>query len=297
MFDIQNRAKPVLKWAGGKSGQLSQMISLFPTDFKRFVEPFLGGGAVFLALDGCDTSVLNDYDSELVNLYTVIRDDPEGLMGSLDSMTPHYSEVFYYRVRANVPLDPVGQAARTVFLNKTGFNGLYRKNSRGEFNSPFGKRPQCPALYNRKNLLGVSHRLQSSVLLNADFEEILNNTVQGDFVYCDPPYEPLSPTSSFNGYTGNGFSRADQTRLMEACGRAVNRGAWVAVSNSSSPFIARLYQKWETRQIFSRRMINCKGDSRGEVNEILVLFDPDKNEKGSMTWPVEKQPRQAELCL
>jgi len=273
LFDIERRAKPVLKWAGGKSALLPQLIKHFPKSFERLIEPFMGGGAVGFALREGQRALLNDMNPELVNLYSVIRDRPEDLMVSLDALSEKYSEEFFYQLRKERPTLDVVRAARTVFLNKTGFNGLYRQNSKGEFNVPFGKRVECPALYDRENIARVSNHLKLADLRNEDFGSILEAAGAGDFVYCDPPYEPLSSTSSFNSYTGGGFSQSEQARLRDACADAAKRGAIVAVSNSSAPFIKDLYSEWDVRSVSARRAINSKGSSRGEIEEVLVILD------------------------
>lgn len=272
MFDLQNRAKPPLKWAGGKSQLLSQLVHHFPVQFDRLVEPFLGGAAVTLSLKPGVRALVNDSNSELINLYQVIRDEPRTLMAALDRLSESYSEEFYYRVRAEQPQFPVDIAARTIFLNKTGFNGLYRQNRRGIFNVPFGKRTACPALYSVENTFEVSQRLQSAELRLGDFACVIDEAGKGDFVYCDPPYEPLSQTSSFNTYTRGGFSQEEQTRLRDVCVKAARRGAVVAISNSSSPFILDLFAGEDVRRVAARRAINSKGSGRGSIEEVLVLL-------------------------
>lgn len=268
------RIKPVLKWAGGKAGLLEQLNPLFPQKFSRYIEPFFGGGAVFFSFEKLPCSLVNDANPELVHLYQIVRDQPNELMSSLDKLSRAYSEQFYYELRSKKLKKAVEIAARTVFLNKTGFNGLYRQNSRGEFNVPFGKREQCPALYDRENLLAVSKRLQNTEIRCEDFETILDKAAAGDFVYCDPPYEPVSTTSSFNAYKANGFSQDEQRRLKQACERATARGAFVIVSNSSARFIAELYEAWDIRTIAARRAINSKAEKRGPVAEVVVLMAP-----------------------
>ena len=262
--------KPVLKWAGGKTSLIPQLIKHFPQSFNRYFEPFLGGGAVFLALDQAKKSVINDFNTEITNLYEIIRDEPRQLMRELDLLGEKYSEKFYYELRAAKPKLHVKKAARTLFLNKTCFNGLYRQNSRGEFNVPFGKRPRLPKIYERPQIMELSKRLKKTKLLTLDFEEVIDLAGPGDFIYCDPPYEPLSVTSSFNSYTFKGFNKKDQIRLLEASERAVARGAQVAISNSSAPFVKKLFRNWELVTIVSRRSINSKGDRRGLVEEILA---------------------------
>jgi DNA adenine methylase len=266
------RVKPVLKWAGGKSGLLPQLLPLFPKNFDRYFEPFMGGGAVFFSLGFTGKSYLNDLNSELIDLYETVRDKPTQLMRELDTLAQKYSEEFYYQLRAEYPESKLARAARTVFLNKSGFNGLYRQNSKGYFNVPFGKREKCPALYDKENLLNASASLQHTKLQSLDFEEILDAAKNGDFVYCDPPYEPLSRTSSFNAYQGGGFSQAEQRRLKEACIRAQNRGASIVISNSSAEFIKELYSDCEVISISARRAINSKGESRGKIEELAILL-------------------------
>jgi DNA adenine methylase len=275
LFDIANRTKPILKWAGGKSGLLNQLVSQFPVAAKRYFEPVFGGGAVFFALKENLPSFLNDANPELVNLYSVVHNAPEELMKQLDSLESHYSEEFYYELRSQLPTDAIALAARTVFLNKTGFNGLYRQNSKGLFNVPFGKRAVCPKLYEHENIMAASKKLSLAQFSNLDFEEHIAMAKQGDFVYCDPPYEPLSPTSSFNAYKANGFSQQDQVRLKTACELAANRGAFVAISNSSAAFIDELYSCAQRVDVSARRAINSKGSQRGNVSEFLFLM-PNK---------------------
>ena len=267
MFSLESRDKPVLKWAGGKSGVLEPLVTLFPAQFRRYSEPFLGAGAVFLALRGDCPAILNDSNGELMDLYRVLRDHPGRLMAALDKLGRKYSERFYYRLRGEVPSGVIGRAARLVFLNKTGFNGLYRLNSKGEFNVPFGKRANCPALYDRENLLAVSQRLKAARLSCVDFEKVINEARKGDFVYCDPPYAPVSATSSFSAYTKSGFGVEDQFRLRNACVRAAKRGVRVAVSNSNSRLIRELYRAWNLTKIPARRAINSKVTARGKVSE------------------------------
>lgn len=266
----KRQLKPALKWAGGKTGLIPQLLRHFPTSFERYLEPFLGGGAVFFALAQRSKSIVNDLNPEITNLYEVIRDEPVKLMQALDVLSESYSEVFYYELRAAQPRNRVAKAARTLFLNKTCFNGLYRQNSRGEFNVPFGKRSKVPKLYDAHHLAQMSRALRKTKLLNQDFEKVIDLAKEGDFVYCDPPYEPLSSTSSFNHYTSRGFSKKEQERLWEACNRAVSRGALVAVSNSDCPFIRKLFKNWKIVVLNSRRSINSRGTGRGLISEVLA---------------------------
>jgi len=274
MFTIENRVRPILKWAGGKSGLLPQLMKYFPPTFNRLVEPFVGGGAVFFALQSGVPALINDGNQELIELYTVVRDSPEDLMKALDKMAAQYSESFYYTLRSQNPKSAVHRAARTVFLNKTGFNGLYRQNRQGVFNVPFGKRVACPLLYDRENLLLASLHLRNVSIENVDFEEIIDTTGEGDFVYCDPPYEPFSSTASFTAYKASGFSQDDQQRLKNAVLRATERGAYAVISNSTVDFILNLYNGWDVRRVFARRAINSNGNGRGEIAEVLIVREP-----------------------
>jgi DNA adenine methylase len=278
MFNIENRIRPILKWAGGKSGLLPQLIENFPPTFNRLVEPFVGGGAVFFALQHGVPALINDGNSELIELYNVVRDTPEDLIKALDKLTTQYSEAFYYQLRSHKPKSVVCRAARMVFLNKTGFNGLYRQNSQGGFNVPFGKRVTCPLLYDRGNLFQASLHLRNACIKNLDFEDIIDATGIGDLVYCDPPYEPLSITSSFTAYKASKFSQNDQQRLKNAVIKATERGAYVVISNSTADFILNLYNGWDVRRVFARRAINSKGNGRGEIAEVLLVREPVAHE-------------------
>lgn len=264
------RARPILKWAGGKAQLLPQLIPHFPTQFNRYFEPFLGAGAIYFALDPKCPAIINDANPELYELYLVLRDHPLELMRLLDKYSKKYSENFYYELRASQPRTPISRAARFIFLNKTGFNGLYRLNSKGKFNVPFGKREKCPLLYDAQNVQKVSNRLKQSIIKNCDFEKIIRMAKKGDFVYCDPPYSPLSRTSSFNSYTAGGFSDEEQLRLKLACEEAAKKGVYVAVSNSSAPVILNIYQDWKIHLIKARRSINSKSHLRGPIHEILT---------------------------
>jgi DNA adenine methylase len=273
-WESSERVRPVLKWAGGKSGLLSQLLPLFPGSFCRYFEPFFGGGAVYFALGFRGVSILNDSNPELVELYEVVRDVPHRLMCELDVLSSRYSEGFYYELRSTVPCTREARAARTIFLNKTGYNGLYRQNSKGMFNVPFGKRVRCPTLYQRDNLVRVAESLANARFHCFDFEEVIDGAGAGDFIYCDPPYEPLSRSSSFNAYQGGGFSQVDQIRLKDACMRARGRGAQVIISNSSAEFVKELYSDCCVEIVSARRAINSKGTSRGAVDEVAVLLTP-----------------------
>ncbi|NBO37414.1 DNA adenine methylase [bacterium] len=269
-FDIGNRAKPVLKWAGGKSALLPQLIPLFPQTFNRYFEPFLGGAAVFLSLQPHANAVLNELNPEIYNLYQVLRTRRQDLIFMLQDYAQKYSKEFYYSLRSQRPQDPIERAARTLFLNKTGFNGLYRQNAQGDFNVPFGHRKKCPQLFDPENFALAAARFAKVVLHNSDFASVISLAGQGDFVYCDPPYEPLSATSSFNSYTRGGFSLGEQQRLRDVCVAAARRGATIAISNSTAPALLELYAGFDITRIRARRAINSKALARGEIDEVVI---------------------------
>jgi DNA adenine methylase len=270
MFALERRARPIVKWAGSKSNCLSRLVSCFPGTFGRYIEPFVGSGAVFLALSPEVPVLLNDANQELMAMYRAIRDRPLDLMLALDKLGKEYSEDFYYRLRDQPATEPVAAAARFIFLNKTCFNGLYRTNSRGEFNVPFGKRKRCPALYERAVLLEVAFRLRGAQIFCTDFEAVVDSAERGDLVYCDPPYLPSSDTACFSEYTPGGFGWEDHIRLREASRRAAERGAHVVISNSAVPFIREFYSGWSVDELEVPRRINAKADRRGLVRDVVV---------------------------
>ncbi|WP_161597648.1 DNA adenine methylase [Fluviispira multicolorata] len=271
-FSLKEKSKPILKWAGGKTNLLPQLLKIFPVNFYRYIEPFIGGGAVFLSLTKKIPAIINDYNKEVFNLYMGILENPKEIIKNLDRYAKLYSEEFYYELRKNIPSSNYEKIARTIFLNKTGFNGLYRQNLKGEFNVPFGKRDACPTLYEIENFLKVSERLSSVEIFNEDFENVIDKSGQGDFIYCDPPYEPLSQTSSFNSYNSIGFNQQEQIRLYDSCVRASRRGACIIISNSNSKFILDLYKDFEIRKLFAKRAINSNGKKRGEIEEVLIFI-------------------------
>ncbi|MGC2359227.1 MAG: DNA adenine methylase [Thermoplasmata archaeon] len=263
---------PFLKWAGGKGQLLGQMTGFFPGGFKTYYEPFLGGGALFFCLLPTH-AVLSDSNPELIQVYKSVRDDPDGLMAELDEHRGHaLSEAYFYKVRRQNPhsLSPLERAARTVFLNKTCFNGLYRVNSRGEFNVPFG-RYSNPALYVEANIRSASDALKGAELLIADFREVCKRPRKGDFVYFDPPYQPLTRTAAFTDYTREGFGEQDQRDLADLFRRLNKRGCWLMLSNSSTLKIRGLYQDFGPMTVKAKRAINSKGTGRGVIDELLVM--------------------------
>lgn len=285
MFDFNSRTRPVVKWAGGKSQVLAALLSLFPKRFERYIEPFLGGGAVFHCLRTGVSTIVGDANSDLIFVYESIRDCPKKLMTQLDQHARAYSEKHYYEVRSSQPMDKLERAARLIYLNKTCFNGLYRENSRGEFNVSFGMRKSCPELYDEFNLLTFSKKLQATKIHCGDFEETIGDAGRGDFVYCDPPYVPISKTASFASYHKLGFTLDDHRRLIRACEQAVSRGAHIAISNSYGSTVEELMKGWKIHLLEAKRAINCRGEKRGPITETLALLGPRQRTK-SRPFPV-----------
>jgi DNA adenine methylase len=264
--------RPVLKWAGGKSRSLSRILAELPEQVDTYYEPFVGGAAVFFALAGqgrFKRAVLGDRNSALIDLYRALKKDPEAVIRALRKY--RYDRDEYYRVRALDPaeLDLSERAARTIFLNKTGYNGLYRVNSRGEFNVPFG-RYKDPNFCDEDNLRGASRALKRVKLQVGDFEKVCSEAKLGDAVYFDPPYDPVSKTASFTAYYKGDFGRAEHERLSRLFERLAKRRVSVVLSNSDTPFTRGLFDGFRLSAVDVTRPINSKAGARGTVSEILV---------------------------
>lgn len=261
---------PFLKWAGGKSALLPQLEPFFPpaNSYVRYFEPFLGGGAVFFRLKP-RTSFLFDLNSALIEVYRIVQDNVEALIRALK---PHGNDRdYFYHVRSQDPmaLTPVERAARFIFLNRTCYNGLYRVNRNGQFNVPFGRYAN-PTICDEPGLKSASALLQGAALNVADFADALSTAGAGDFVYFDPPYEPLSASSSFTSYTSAGFSREDQRRLADVYAELDARGCLLMLSNSNAPLIHHLYRRFHIHSVNARRAINSKGGGRGPIPEVVI---------------------------
>ncbi len=264
---------PILKWAGGKRGLADAILGQFPSDYRsrRYHEPFLGGGAVFFAVRPTQGTV-NDVNPRLVNFYRVVRDSPMELIEEAKRYS--YDKETYYGLRDRFNsggLTPVEDAALLLYLNKTGYNGLYRVNSRGEFNVPFGTY-RNPTVANDAEIKEASELLRRVDILCEDFSYILSATQGGDLVYLDPPYEPLSKTSNFNTYSPPGFPWSEQERLARTVRELDARGVFFVLSNNS---LARsLYEGFRVTVVRATRSINTKADLRGPVEEIIVSNVP-----------------------
>lgn len=262
-------ARPFLKWAGGKGQLLPQFQALLPKKFKRYHEVFVGGGALFFSLEPKQAR-LTDLNSDLINCYSAIRDDVESVISAL--RTHRYDKAHFYEVREREPqlLAPAERAARMIFLNKTAFNGLYRVNSSGRFNVPFG-RHKNPLICDAKNLRACALALADTELEVADFSEVTRHAKRGDFVYFDPPYVPVSDTSYFTAYSAGGFSWDDQRRLAEVLRVLSKKKVQVMLSNSDAPALRELYADFRIESVAATRRINSQVGGRGKIGEIVVL--------------------------
>lgn len=287
--------KPFLKWAGGKRQLLPELVSRLPESFVRaasaaragvsagerggrYYEPFVGGGALFFALSGRGElnpagARLSDINPELINAYQVVRDRVETLIKVLEAF--RNEEEFFYQVRSQSPqaLDPIERAARLIYLNKTCFNGLFRENRRGHFNVPYGHYPS-PHFCAPNELRAASRALRGVTIEVSPFRSLAELCRPGDFVYCDPPYAPVSRTASFTSYSSGGFDESAQHELARLIVELGNRGVNVLLSNSAVPFTVALYKDCHVEQILAKRAINSRGDRRGKVPELLVATGP-----------------------
>ncbi len=243
-----------------------------PERFSRYFEPFVGGGAVFFELRASHPGLnarLTDVNEELVHCYTAIRDDVEGVIEALSEHV--YDSAHYYAVREQQPetLSKVARAARTIFLNKTGYNGLYRVNSKGHFNVPFGRYTR-PKICDAKNLRACARALAGITIEVSDFSSVLNEASEGDFVYFDPPYVPLSPTSSFTSYIPGGFGESEQRTLAEVFAALAARGVFAMLSNSDAPLVRELYAAFDLQTVHAARAVNSNASKRGSITELVV---------------------------
>ncbi len=260
--------RPFLKWVGGKRQILHELRKSIPKLNGRYYEPFVGGGALFFDLLP-KKATLSDTNKELIHCYITIRDHVEDL---IDNLKQHvYQKEHYYEVRAWDPdeLDHISRASRTLYLNRCGFNGLYRVNSKGKFNVPFG-RYKNPTICDEENLIRCAMALKRVTIRCAPFESILKTARAGDLVYFDPPYIPLSDTSYFTAYQKQGFAESDQKRLVEVFDRLSTRGVFTMLSNSDVPWVHEHYQQHEIRIIKAIRLINSNKNRRGPVGEVVI---------------------------
>lgn len=275
---INTKPKPFVKWVGGKRQLLKQFreLGLYPPEafnpiINTYHEPFVGGGAVFFDLLPKNAK-LSDLNSELVITYNVIKSGVDELIESLQKHI--YNKEYYLKVRAEKveDLSEIEVASRFIFLNHAGFNGLYRVNKSGQFNVPFG-RYSNPVICDEDNLRRVSDALRDTIITHQDYKNVLKTARGGDFIYFDPPYYPISATSSFTSYTAEGFLEKEQAELRDTFVKLHERGCFVMLSNSDTPFINKLYSGLNgitINKITAGRAINSKGTGRGKITEVLI---------------------------
>ena len=276
------KGKPFVKWAGGKRSIIHELIQLSPKIFDTYYEPFVGGGALLFELSP-RKAIINDYNIELMNVYSCIKDEEKLVLmcNELNKHETNHSETYYYKIRDldkdkkkfnKIP--DYKRAARTIYLNKACFNGLYRVNSNNEFNVPSGKRSKVNT---HSENLGIIHcflNMNDIQLLSTDFVDAVKTAKQGDFIYFDPPYD--SDTSTFNSYTENGFGKEDQIRLAELFKELDLRGCYVMLSNYNTSLIRELYQGYHFHYVEAQRNIGANAKDRGIVEEVIITnYDPD----------------------
>ncbi|MGF1588699.1 MAG: DNA adenine methylase [Pleurocapsa sp.] len=271
-IDSNIKAKPFVKWVGGKTQLLPELKVRIPSDLAKYFEPFAGGGALFFNLQP-EHSTLIDINEELTNAYRVIKYLTEELIADLKRHI--YEKDYYYQIR-NVDRrceykswSDVQRASRLIYLNKTCFNGLYRVNSKGEFNTPIGQYKN-PKIVDEINLRACSQALQKAEIVNASFLEVEEKVWGDDFVYFDPPYAPLNATSNFTGYSQKGFDDQMQLDLRNLCDRLNAKGVRFMVSNSNAPLILDLYDNYKIELVYATRAINSKGHKRGKIPEVII---------------------------
>lgn len=267
---------PFLKWVGGKRQLIPDITELLPKNIAtlNYIEPFIGGGAVLFHLQP-KKAIINDFNDELINVYKVIKNDVDEL---IEDLAQHKNEEeYYYNIRSLDrredfgDMDDIKRASRVIYLNKTCYNGLYRVNNSGEFNTPFG-RYKNPNIINEPILRAVHNYLnENDVQLNSgDYSLILQDLPKNSFVYLDPPYHPLTESSNFTGYVQGGWNEADQIRLRETCNMLTKNKIKFLLSNSCTPFIKEQYQNYNIQVVQASRAINSVAAGRGNVDEVLI---------------------------
>ncbi|HIH45851.1 MAG TPA: DNA adenine methylase [Candidatus Nitrosotenuis sp.] len=275
---LSTEPKPFVKWAGGKRQLIQTIDKYIPDEFGTYFEPFLGGGAVLFHLLSQNPKMkckVSDLNSDLILAYVTIRDRLDDLLKSLENHSKNYSknpDSYYYAIRASEPKNQIDKVSRLLFLNRTCFNGLYRVNSKGKFNVPLG-RYSNPNIVNEENLTSVSHALQSkNIMINcSDFSAVLSDSRKGDFVYFDPPYQPMSETANFTSYTNRDFTYKDLENLVKIAAKLSDRGCRVLLSNSNSKEVKEVFSKdWKLVEVRANRSINSDSTRRTGQKELLI---------------------------
>lgn len=268
LFPITSIQKPFLKWAGGKTQMITDLLKFAPVNFNKYIEPFIGGGALYFNLSH-SASIIADLNEELIITYQRVKENVEELISILE--TYKNTEEFYYKIRSasSNHLSESERAARLIYLNKTCFNGLFRVNKKGEFNVPYGKRNG--SFLNKQNLLGASEYLQQTEIHHLDYKETLKMYAKkGDFIFLDPPYQPVGKFSDFKRYTKEFFYENDQIELASIFKDLTNMGCYVMLTNSDHPFILDLYKEFHIETIETKRLISSNPNTRTGI-DIIVL--------------------------
>lgn len=272
----KNRSlRPILKWVGGKRQLLSSIRPLVSQEYDTYYEPFIGGGAVLFDLQP-EKAVINDSNTELINVYECIRDHPADVIELLEEHAAKNSSEYFYKIRsqdrkpAYTQRSAPERAARIIYLNKTCYNGLYRVNSAGQFNTPYGRYAH-PNIVNKELIEAMSDYLQGQItILNGDYQTALATADEHSFVYLDPPYMPISSSASFTGYTEGGFGYEEQCRLKNTCDDLRKRKVHFLESNSDCDDIRKLYSEYDITIVKAKRSVNSKANRRGAIKEVLI---------------------------
>ncbi len=296
IFNGKSKAKPFLKWAGGKTQLISEIEKLLPLEIRSnkftYIEPFVGSGAVLFWMlnnfPNLEKAAINDINSDLINTYKVIAARPNELISILKELQNQYhglqsneekKKKYYYQKRDlynTRSTDKITQASLFIFLNRTCFNGLYRVNKRNLFNVPIGSYEQ-PRICDEENILAVSDALQNIEIISGDFETTLSYASENSFFYLDPPYKPLNATSNFNSYAENVFDDKEQIRLKDFCVKLDSRGSKCLLSNSDiqeNNFFDTIYGEFLIKRVDAKRIINSNPDKRGNLKELLITNYP-----------------------
>jgi DNA adenine methylase len=266
------RPRPFVKWVGGKRQLLPQLVARMPKHYGRYYEPFLGGGALFFAVQPSKATLV-DSNEELINAYSVVASNPKKLVTSL--LKHEHTSQYFYDLRAKdreptyAKWSDIERASRLIYLNKTCYNGLYRVNSKGYFNAPFGNYKN-PKICDPENLHACSELLKSATIRCCSYKEISKTVKAGDFVYLDPPYAPMSATSNFTAYVADGFGSQDQVDLRDFCCKLDERGVYWMLSNSAAELIFDLYKDFCIEEVQAARNINSQGYGRGKITELII---------------------------
>lgn len=269
---LKKETYPIVKWVGGKRQLMFELLKNIPKVYNRYFEPFVGGGALFFELQP-ESAYIADMNEELINLYSVVRNNVYKL---IEDLKRHEVSKEYFleirnidRTEKYTELSNIERASRFIYLNRTCFNGMYRVNSQGQFNVPFGYYKN-PRIIDENNLLNCSELLKKTEIKCTDFSEILTKVKKGDFVYFDPPYVPLNETSSFTSYTKEGFDIDMQFKLLDVCDELDSMGVKFLLSNSDTKLVNELYANYEIKKVFASRQINANADGRSKITEVLV---------------------------